>query len=38
MSKQGFGVRWASGADFGAFMKESNETLGDVMKKVGLTK
>jgi tripartite-type tricarboxylate transporter receptor subunit TctC len=38
MSKQGFGVRWASGADFGAFMKESNETLGEVMKKVGLTK
>lgn len=38
MSKQGFGVRWASGADFGAFMKESNETVGEVMKKVGLTK
>lgn len=38
MSKQGFGVRWASGADFGTFMKESNEALGEVMKKVGLTK
>lgn len=38
MSKQGFGMRWASGEEFGAFMKDSNETLGKVMKQVGLTK
>jgi hypothetical protein len=38
MSKQGFGMRWAAGDEFGAFMKESNETLGQVMKQVGLTK
>ncbi len=38
MSKQGFGIRWASGDDFGKFMKESNETLGKVMKQVGIAK
>ncbi|PRD44885.1 tripartite tricarboxylate transporter substrate-binding protein [Phyllobacterium phragmitis] len=38
MSKQGFGVRWASGAEFGNFMKASDETLGEVMKQVGLAK
>ncbi len=38
MSKQGFGMRWASGDDFGQFMKTSNEQLGQVMKKVGLAK
>jgi len=38
MSKQGFGMRWAAGDEFGAFMKESNETLGQVMKQVGLAK
>jgi tripartite-type tricarboxylate transporter receptor subunit TctC len=38
MSKQGFGTRWASGDDFASFMKESNDTLGKVMKQVGLIK
>jgi tripartite-type tricarboxylate transporter receptor subunit TctC len=38
MSKQGFGTRWAAGDEFGTFMKDSNESLGAVMKQVGLTK
>jgi tripartite-type tricarboxylate transporter receptor subunit TctC len=38
MSGRGFGMRWAAGDDFAAFMKESNENLGAVMKEVGLAK
>jgi tripartite-type tricarboxylate transporter receptor subunit TctC len=38
MSKQGFGRQWASGDDFEAFMKDSNESLGAVMTEVGLAK
>jgi tripartite-type tricarboxylate transporter receptor subunit TctC len=38
MSKQGFGRQWASGDDFQAFMKDSNESLGAVMTEVGLAK
>jgi len=38
MAKQGFGVRWASGQDFADFMKASDQTLGEVMKEVGLAK
>ncbi len=36
MSGQGFGRQWASGEEFGQFMAESNENLGEVMKEVGL--
>jgi tripartite-type tricarboxylate transporter receptor subunit TctC len=38
MSKQGFGRQWAAGDEFAAFMKESNDSLGAVMKEVGLAK
>ena len=38
MNGRGFGMRWAAGEDFATFMKESNESLGDVMKEVGLAK
>ncbi|WP_436638328.1 tripartite tricarboxylate transporter substrate binding protein [Microbaculum sp. FT89] len=38
MKDRGFGVRWAAGADFEAFMKQSNESLGAVMKAVGIAK
>jgi len=38
MSGQGFGMRWGPGEDFAAFMKESDENLGAVMKEVGLAK
>ncbi len=38
MSGRGFGMRWAQGDEFAAFMKESSDSLGGVMKKVGLAK
>jgi tripartite-type tricarboxylate transporter receptor subunit TctC len=38
MGGRGFGMRWAAGDEFGAFMKESDTNLGDVMKKVGLAR
>ena len=38
MAKQGFGRQWAAGAEFATFMKESDESLGTVMKEVGLAK
>jgi hypothetical protein len=38
MSKQGFGRQWAAGEAFGTFMADSNESLGAVMKEVGLAK
>ena len=36
MSAQGYGIRWASGDDFAAFMDASNVSFGDTMKAVGL--
>jgi len=38
MNGRGFGMRWAAGDDFATFMKESNESLGAVMKEVGIAK
>jgi tripartite-type tricarboxylate transporter receptor subunit TctC len=38
MNGRGFGMRWAAGDEFAAFMKDSNESLGGVMKEVGLAK
>jgi tripartite-type tricarboxylate transporter receptor subunit TctC len=38
MSSRGFGMRWAAGDDFAAFMKQSDENLGNVMKEVGLAR
>jgi len=38
MSGRGFGMRWAAGDEFAAFMKASDADLGEVMKKVGLAK
>jgi tripartite-type tricarboxylate transporter receptor subunit TctC len=36
MAAQGYGVRWASGDEFAAFMDQSNQSLGDVMRAVGI--
>ena len=38
MGGRGFGIRWAPGDEFAAFMKESDANLGEVMRKVGLAK
>jgi tripartite-type tricarboxylate transporter receptor subunit TctC len=38
MGGRGFGVRWAPGPDFLTFWKSSDESLGAVMKKVGIAK
>ena len=38
MEKQGYGVRWARGDDFASFMEQSNTSLGETMKAVGLTR
>ena len=38
LTNRGFGGRWAQGAAFGAFMAESDASLGAVMKEVGLAK
>jgi tripartite-type tricarboxylate transporter receptor subunit TctC len=38
MNGRGFGMRWAAGDEFAAFMKQSDENLGGVMKEVGLAK
>lgn len=37
MAAQGYGVRWLAGQDFGAFMAQSDERLGRVMRAVGIT-
>lgn len=37
MAAQGYGVRWLAGQDFGAFMAQSDERLGQVMRTVGIT-
>jgi tripartite-type tricarboxylate transporter receptor subunit TctC len=36
MAGQGFGRTWAAGEDFAEFMRESNDSLGEVMREVGL--
>jgi tripartite-type tricarboxylate transporter receptor subunit TctC len=36
MSQRGFGMIYASGEQFGTFMSESNDSLGKVMKAVGI--
>lgn len=38
MEKQGYGVRWARGDDFASFMEQSNTSLGETMKAVGLAR
>ncbi|MFC7397726.1 tripartite tricarboxylate transporter substrate binding protein [Chelatococcus sp. GCM10030263] len=38
MNDRGFGISWAPGQEFGAFMAKSDESLGAVMKKVGLAR
>lgn len=36
MSGQGFGRQWAVGDEFAAFMRDSNESLGEVMREGGM--
>ena len=36
MASRGFGVVWRGPEEFRAFMAESNESLGTVMKAVGI--
>ncbi|MBL0936518.1 MAG: tripartite tricarboxylate transporter substrate binding protein [Rhizobiaceae bacterium] len=36
MAAQGYGVRWARGAEFGTFMEEADASLGATMEAVGL--
>jgi tripartite-type tricarboxylate transporter receptor subunit TctC len=38
MGSRGFGVEWAAGPEFAAFMDKSNNDLGAVMKAVGIAK
>jgi len=38
MKSRGFGVSWAAKEDFVAYMKKSDESLGTVMKELGLAK
>lgn len=38
MQGQGFGTRWAAGQEFADFMEQSNQSLGDTMRAVGLAK
>ena len=38
MAKRGYGVKFAAGDEFEQFMATSNESLGKVMKKVGLAR
>jgi len=38
MGSRGFGVEWAPGTEFAAFMEKSNNDLGAVMKAVGIAK
>ena len=38
MAKRGYGVKFAAGDEFKQFMATSNESLGAVMKKVGLAR
>lgn len=36
MAAQGYGIRWAAGDDFGAFMQRSDENMGEVIAAVDL--
>ncbi|CAN5603930.1 tripartite tricarboxylate transporter substrate binding protein [soil metagenome] len=36
MSSQGFGRTWSAGYEFAEFMRDSNESLGEVMRETGL--
>ena len=38
MNQRGFGMIYASGEQFGNFMAESNDSLGKVMKAVGIAR
>ena len=38
MDQRGFGMIYASGEQFGTFMAESNDSLGKVMKAVGIAR
>lgn len=38
MKKSGYGVKWAPGEEFRDYMKTSNDSLGKVMKAVGIAK
>lgn len=38
MNQRGFGMVYASGEQFGTFMSESNDSLGKVMKAVGIAR
>jgi tripartite-type tricarboxylate transporter receptor subunit TctC len=38
MANRGFGVRWADGAGFGAFMEKGDAAMGVAMKEAGLAK
>jgi tripartite-type tricarboxylate transporter receptor subunit TctC len=38
MKQRGFGLRWAGPKEFGAYMAEADEKMGDIMKAVGLAK
>ena len=38
MNQRGFGMIYASGEQFGTFMAESNDSLGKVMKAVGIAR
>ena len=36
MKKNGFGIRWRDAKEFAAFMEEQDQTMGKIMKEVGL--
>ena len=38
MNQRGFGMVWAAPAEFATFMDKDNESLGKVMKAVGIAK
>lgn len=38
MKKNGFGILWKPAADFGKFMAEQDDSMGKLMKEVGLVK
>jgi len=38
MAAQGYGTRWAAGDDFADFMDASNQSLGEVMRAVGIAR
>ncbi|MEO5961358.1 MAG: tripartite tricarboxylate transporter substrate binding protein [Opitutaceae bacterium] len=38
MTQRGFGLRWAGPEEFGAYMAEADQKMGEIMKAVGLAK